>query len=584
MRGAFLRCASGLILATVILLGLLAPGPVAVPAAPARAPDRFILISGGGDPISNNYSQFLQARLLADNLIHWYGPARIDVFFGAGNQPQTSNAFPDVHRVETQQGRSVHSFVVGRISNATAATRQRILERLESEDIRKHQGTLFLIVGDHGLGQQRYRDNCIVLWSHDSDGRSIGRDGQCLRVSDLAKLIPKLSARRTVFFMSQCYSGGFHQLAVDDQGSHPTTKRRVCGFSSTTARRMASGCTPDVSDERYQGYERSLAEALTGIDVVSGRRLAQTVPASALGVHRLAALRDATIDIPLSTSEYFLLRWAKSIESKAFVARNARVKANSARTLLKQAATGSLTRGVARNRREPRLRDFTRYLIETETMLARHLSKPGSLNPGTGRIELALRDLTADQNRNFEARKNVRKQHANLRRSQLLPVWRELFTDDAPARDFEIDEFEPTLLRRDWAQSHKSNWAARLERFFLVNLFRTTRRNPERAHQMATYFADRESRMLGYMERSGDLAGVAMQLRKLASQLRNLEQEAWDLERQRGLLLRAQQMRRILGARLALVKMRDKKALAELAELEACEQTVLPHSPRRQTR
>ena len=59
---------------------------VAVLGSPqVSAKDHAILVSGGGAPESNHYSQYLQSKTLLGFLKSKFTPSLVTVFFGAGN-------------------------------------------------------------------------------------------------------------------------------------------------------------------------------------------------------------------------------------------------------------------------------------------------------------------------------------------------------------------------------------------------------------------------------------------------------------------------------------------------------------------
>ena len=67
------------------------------PIAPVKvAPgDAFVFVSGGGTPLSNNYSQYLQARGVNDGLRARFPSEAVWTFFGAGNRPDRAAVFGD---------------------------------------------------------------------------------------------------------------------------------------------------------------------------------------------------------------------------------------------------------------------------------------------------------------------------------------------------------------------------------------------------------------------------------------------------------------------------------------------------------
>ena len=285
-------------------------------ALPAHAAplDRAVILSGGGSTFSNHYSQYLQTRLLTDHMRTRTSPDQVDVFFGAGNSETSGDPFPDVHRlIHSKEEGEVDEFLPGTIPGNRMADKDTFLGfvRKELKKKAKEDGNLFLFVTDHGMPNQnkngewdhRYSNNCINLWEQDPETLlTASFKDSCLSVNELKKSLKRTPKKKLVFVMTQCFSGGFHGLSVQsDSHGYVSADRNVCGFSSTTEDTTASGCTPDVDDSSYQGYERHFAEALSGIDVVTGEKTG--APAKSVrDAHYEAARIDRTKDIPLSTA------------------------------------------------------------------------------------------------------------------------------------------------------------------------------------------------------------------------------------------------------------------------------------------
>lgn len=144
--------------------------------------------------------------------------------------------------------------------------------------------TLMMFVTDHGQRGKTSRDNSIVLWNRDE-----------MNVRQLAAQIGKTDPRvRVVAVMSQCFSGGFADLALDDRPSDRAAGS-VCGFFSTTAARMAYGCHTESRSDQGEGHAMHFAAAL--------RRTGSFVEA-----HRATMIEDRSPDVPLRTSDVFLER------------------------------------------------------------------------------------------------------------------------------------------------------------------------------------------------------------------------------------------------------------------------------------
>ena len=305
----------------------------------ARARDVFVVISGGISPFENQYSQFLQARALTRWLRERYPAGSVFVFFGAGNVEGRPPVLNDVHRVTRRDGVLVDTWVPGALPGNRPAAREGILKALRTEILPAvaDGGTLFLLVGDHGSRRtEGTREAEINLWSlrrDPADERGWSEvDGDVLTVSALQDALRTgLGKGQVVFSMTQCHSGGFQFLGVPralevnpSWFTAPTPAGRpsatagtvnAAGFTSTDERSIAAGCDPSPDPDRWSGYERLMPERLTGRDLMTGRVL-QTPAGSLARAHEAAVLDDQTIDLPYSTSDQYLERWATLIESK----------------------------------------------------------------------------------------------------------------------------------------------------------------------------------------------------------------------------------------------------------------------------
>ena len=318
--------------ALLLLFAGCAGGPREV--APPR--DAFVLLSGGGTPLSNNYSQYLQAkafatyfeRRLADRP-HW-------VFFGVGNREGEAPVLADVRRQVRRDGRLVESWLPGPLKNNRPATRASFLGALREEilPVVRGGGTLYLFIGDHGTESRGDNpESLITMWQL---RRGEGRDSwstdnaETLGVAELRRVLADGIGRgRVVFVMTQCHSGGFHELGVPRDATPPAAwfNRRpswlrtpapqpalaAAGFTATDQASPAAGCDPAPDPDSWAGYERYVPEALLGYDLFT---LAETGPGrrSLAEAHEAATLVDATIDKPRATSEYYLETWARAIE------------------------------------------------------------------------------------------------------------------------------------------------------------------------------------------------------------------------------------------------------------------------------
>lgn len=304
----------------------------------AHAKEQVLVLSGGDNPSMNHYSQYLQTKLLYENLLTRYPFNQVSLFFGAGNNTLSQLQPLDVHKViqgSNDKTNKTDVMLTGIIDHNKVADKTNILTYFLSPQIQsmKASDRLLLFVSDHGMPNlflqnkktNPYSNNCINLWHYDKlmTNNFINYNNfykTCLSKNELSALLSTLPSKHIVFEMSQCYSGGFHQLSVAKKGMYPTANPKICGFTAVTADHFASGCTPDANGATYQGYERSFTEWYTGQDVVTGKRI-RTPAKTIFAAHQNAVLEDMTVDIPLSTSNYYLLKWADLFMSSKFKSR-----------------------------------------------------------------------------------------------------------------------------------------------------------------------------------------------------------------------------------------------------------------------
>lgn len=277
------------------------------------------ILSGGGSPGSNYYSQYLQAKRLTEFFTQ-QPDTKLTTMFGAGYTPDSSPDLPPDVAQRTSAGGATH-FIRGVLPDNHPATYADVHDYVETQLPTRAwaPGDRFLlIIADHGMPNRwdprtwqpkqsrRVTNNCINLWQPQL---STYPEQQCLSVeqlqNDMATAIPKDVPVN--FVMAQCFSGGFHALAFSQKANAlPIAHANRCGFTATTDDALASGCMSFVSEAHYDGYERRIAEAITGVDILSGKTL--HAPIERLSEAHDEAMRlDNTNDIPMRSSDAFLL-------------------------------------------------------------------------------------------------------------------------------------------------------------------------------------------------------------------------------------------------------------------------------------
>ena len=180
---------------------------------------------------------------------------------------------------------------------------------------------LLYFTGHGSANRQRNLDNNVFdLW------------GEQLSVKDLAQQISALPPDRPVaLVMVQCYSGAFGNLLF--QGGDPaaeTVENDIAGFFATVKEKMAAGCTPAVDERDYKDFSTYFFAALTGKDRV-GRAVtgADYNHDGRVGMDEAfcyTLVHNATIDIPVCTSDVFLRRFVTLPDSEIFKTSYAQVK------------------------------------------------------------------------------------------------------------------------------------------------------------------------------------------------------------------------------------------------------------------
>jgi hypothetical protein len=310
------------------------------PSANAVARDAFVLLSGGGTPLSNNYSQYLQAKAIATFFERRYADHPKWVFFGVGNREGEPPLLADTHKQVKRDGRVLEAWEPGPLRNNRPATRAGFLTALREEILPTVSagGTLYLFVGDHGVESRGDNpESVITMWQlKRGTGKGVNwatDNKETLGVAELRRVLAEGIGRgRVVFVMTQCHAGGFHYLGVPQEVAPPSDwfrtlpawaapktfqpPLRAAGFTATDQQSPAAGCDPDPDPDTWAGYERFIPEVLLGLDLFS---LEATGPGlrSFAEAHEAATLVDRTIDKPRSSSEQYLERWATTIEKLA---------------------------------------------------------------------------------------------------------------------------------------------------------------------------------------------------------------------------------------------------------------------------
>ncbi|HVK61869.1 MAG TPA: hypothetical protein VM432_09980, partial [Bdellovibrionales bacterium] len=485
----------------------------------------------------------------------------------------------DVHRQMNTITNKREVMLVGKIAGNRAATHANIDTYFVQPELRQmsQNETLFIMVSDHGMPNMNadgerdstFTDNCIDLWSFFADLKSehistLDWSARCLSKTELRKhLVENVSAGRVVFAMSQCFSGGFHRMSVDDRKNYPTADARICGFTAATEDTTASGCTADVDGPGYQGYERSFTEQLTGIDVVSGKRL-RPGRASLAEAHRAATLEDLAKDIPLATSDFYLWKWALKIDAADFTPRSGTLPADVIRMTMLSTRIGD--GALVSENYAAKEAFFMKMKQRFERMY------PSIAYAFNGNIVNHRRLLTEMNAELATFNEDVDRAYSDVqeRLAAVLGEWNSFVRSNKSTLSSEEREYEFLIFGN--ASLPSPNETA----LHLMSIRTIT--NPESADILSQYKSMRTEYALNWAMGSAnsELSEFAQKLKRDMGELAKLDDKWNAMEKRIGHVRRLLIYREVLGAWNALAKMEDKVALKEVRDLVACESATLP--------
>ena len=574
-------------------------GPGAGLLAPADGPAVFVILSGGGTPLTNNYSQYLQARAWAGWLARTRPTAPRWCFFGVGNREGSPAVLADTYREVERDGGYEPEWLPGFLPDNRPATRESLFRALREEilPVVRGGGTLFLLVGDHGelSGRDAAQESAITMWQLKRGGRQGWRtdNSEVLGVAELRReLAAGLGRGRVVFGMTQCHSGGFHELAVprtlvpprawfsrDPEGIAGRPARlqlAAAGFTATDQASPAAGCEPDPEPDRWAGYERFFPEALLGSDLMTGA--IRGAPAPTLdAAHEAAVLVDHTIDKPRSTSEHYLEAWARVIEE--------RLATTLAITEPVQRAVAAFQRAVDTGEAEVADPGWTalreRYRRFQAALIAQLPAGRALLQLGDRRrLTAALRPVAEPARDPGARRRNALTAARRAWSATLRPAWKAAVeADRVPGLGGPAWDFERHLLRledegRSLLLGRRDGEALLQEVYWRSGYAQPGSVDPAAARAVARWGVARRERIAEWGRTAAEPA-----MRTAAEQLAAVPPP--EMPAGPGLTLptaaeRVLFQRRVLAAWRFLLEVGHAPALAELAQLRALEITPLP--------
>lgn len=537
----------------------------------AQGKNQVLVLSGGGSPSGNHYSQYLQTKTIFEDLDRRLNDD-VQLMFAAGHQSAQNARFADVHKTEKDAG--IYSrFLVGAIGKNQPATKTQVQQYFNTQT-RTPVENFFLIVSDHGMPNRvndqsdaTFSNNCIDLWNVRLQGEQLVdlgdfASGRCLSKNELAgHLNNDVQAQRKVFAMSQCFSGGFHQMSVQEKAGYPSAKPDLCGFTAVTHDTWASGCSPDVDGPSYQGYERSFTEQLTGYDYVNKKQL-RPPRWSFLAAHEAAILEDMTVDIPLSTSEYYLWMWSKKMLQPHFVSRtqisfdasvqqkaeNFQQASSNPEYLRKQKLYQKMIQAIQTK--------YPEEAADLDADMPQLIAKTADLQKQVDEIDQRMMDLDEQSMEVFDRIVRIK--------------WLEQMTTGWGLPELE-KQFENKIQQLN--QSVGSGSAYYKGRVLPI----IWKNDPDLARTQSRYLSKRSMVMIELAAKNSSFEEIAEieSMKAMDVVISQLSEDLDLLGKIHGLHRRVLIYRQVLGAWSALAQMKDSVALNELSGLQSCEKTAL---------
>jgi hypothetical protein len=290
---------------------------------------RALVVGGGPTPDSN--------QIAIENNVRYFlhllpaGWAR-SVFFADGNLQKETVLFESTEKPMKPAERTLALILQGRqAAHATTLKFRKPSLKEVNGPAKKPEITAAF---DRLSNQKADLDHPVILYftGHGSPAKNRDLDnnvfdlweGETLSVKELAENLAKLPQNQPVaLVMVQCYSGSFGNLLFE--GGDPQgvpVERDVAGFFATVKERMAAGCTPEVDEAEYRDFSSYFFAALTGRDRV-GRKVtgADYDHNGKVTMHEAfcyTLVNDASIDIPVCTSDVFLRRVVTTADEEIF--------------------------------------------------------------------------------------------------------------------------------------------------------------------------------------------------------------------------------------------------------------------------
>ncbi len=530
----------------------------------------FLVLSGGISPRFNHYSNYKQTITLSEFLIAKFGENSVSIMFGAGNTIDTPTISPDVHKVQIiADDLKLDMMVYGVFKNNSEATENNVKKFLNFILNNNTNNPFFLFVSGHGIpnrNDQDFSDNCIALWGYDEENmQQTHFDDICFSRKEFESLIrDNNSNRKTIFVMAQCYSGGFHKISVKIEDGFPIADPNVCGYTSSTEDAMSSGCVSGIDGTNYQGYERYFTEQLTGKNIVTGEEIPNWKNHTIHEAHLSASLKDLTIDVPLSTTDYYLREWSKIFTNPSFIPRTPGYDASEINEQLEHYSS-------------LHFEDRDLHGVEDDLLLLINTKHDHLRKMQVAVIEKFTDLTTVFQSNSIEA---LRQKYQQIKRykNDVVSLLRELQQEYLLQYDVVEWFWRESILNGDVSYLLKEeidfeiNVIPNLDKPYLLFLSKITKENKEHADIISHYQAKSYNYMINHALTYGVdyIRKSAQKMQDNLNDISRVNEKYQLLNQQAGLVRRIILMREQLAVLIILAKSGDLEAIGDIRNLENC--------------
>lgn len=172
--------------------------------------------------------------------------------------------------------------------------------------LRRSEDPFTLVLAGHGEGGEAPNESVYHLWG-----------GELLGAVDLARELDSLG-RPARLVVTSCFGGGFADaIFVGGEGEAGVAEPLRCGVFATRYDREASGCDPDPTRAAQESYALHFWHALLGEDR-DGTPIDVDLDGDGvvglLEAHTHARIASRSLDVPVTSSERFLVYVAERVE------------------------------------------------------------------------------------------------------------------------------------------------------------------------------------------------------------------------------------------------------------------------------